>query len=137
MEPTEAAWVAGIIEGEGCIVWYRDQARIQVKMTDHDVIERLQAWTGLGTVREEKRPANRKRIWKWVVGPQEDFLALAEQIEPYLLARRAARLREVRASLLLHREGVAERAALRSSNITPAALRMRKSRARRKELACL
>lgn len=114
--PCEAAWAAGIIDGEGCIFWAKgrssDGPRITVKMTDFDVIERLHLWSGMGTVVAHKSYEGRKQAWIWVVCRHDDFLALAEAIEPWLLSRRAAKLREVRALLLQRRADIAARRAL-------------------------
>lgn len=115
--PVEAAWVAGIIEGEGCIQWDASSraCHITVSMTDYDVIERLFILTGIGHVNAKKQRANRldgtpvKQQWRWRVSTREDFRALAEQIEPFLLSRRAAKLREVLAMIRQHEDSVTER----------------------------
>ncbi|MEV3895305.1 LAGLIDADG family homing endonuclease [Streptomyces anulatus] len=113
MTPVEAAWVAGLFEGEGCITWTsKGQAGLAVTSTDYDVIERLALLVGLGSVvAKSPRTEERKPYWIWKVGSQEDFLSVAEQIEPFLLSRRSARLREVRALLAQHQERVAARRA--------------------------
>jgi len=49
MTAPEAAWLAGILEGEGSFLSGKSIA-IQVTMTDLDVLERLQPITGLGRV---------------------------------------------------------------------------------------
>lgn len=113
MTPVEAAWVAGLFEGEGCIGWSaHGQASLTVTSTDYDVIERLALLVGLGTVKAKTpRTPERKPYWIWKVGSHEDFLSVAEQIEPFLLSRRSARLREVRALLAQHQERVAAKRA--------------------------
>ena len=68
MTVAELAWVAGLIEGEGCFFVterktekygpYR-YARVTVCMTDRDILELLQAVTGVGIIekmRERKNP---------------------------------------------------------------------------------
>lgn len=110
MEPERAAWLAGIIEGEGSIIWQSHHdgrcsaASIRVGMTDLDVIERLREWSGVGTIFTEKnRPDGRKPLWRWTVAKQKDVLDLFDAIEPYLLSRRGSRLREVRTLLVEYR----------------------------------
>jgi hypothetical protein len=104
----QAMWVAGIIEGEGSIGWREGRvARIAVGMSDHDVIYRLHEWTGLGHVHPHPiQEAHHKPMLVWVVSAQEEFLTLAAAIEPHLLARRSARLREVRENLLEHQREI-------------------------------
>jgi len=41
MDPTAAAWAAGVLDGEGCIDAPRGNPRIRVKMSDPDVIIRI------------------------------------------------------------------------------------------------
>jgi hypothetical protein len=117
MTEAQVAWVAGIIEGEGTIVWADGRAKyaaVKVHMTDQDTVQRLHAWTGLGTVTDHRPRTDRhKASWLWSVQRQDEFLALAAAVEPWLMSRRTARLQEVRASLLAHREGVASRKASR------------------------
>jgi len=52
--PVNMAWLAGLVEGEGCIRLQKSNksvgASVIVQMTDGDVIERLQSITGLGCV---------------------------------------------------------------------------------------
>lgn len=98
MTDAETAWVAGLIEGEGYIGWTNRQAVIAVKMTDLDVLERLQSWTGFGRIHSLRYYEGRddcKPQWTWRVGGRRDFIELARAIEPYMLARRGARIREV------------------------------------------
>lgn len=108
MSQVDAAWVAGLFEGEGCITWTeRGQAGMTVSSTDRDVIERLHAVVGFGSVvAKQPRTQNRKPYWLWKVGSQEGFLAVADQIEPFLMSRRTARLEEVRKLLAAHQERV-------------------------------
>lgn len=59
-------WVAGIIEGEGCIFHnkyttkkgeYRQYPSIVVEMCDRDVLDRIHSITGFGTVMSATRPS--------------------------------------------------------------------------------
>lgn len=54
MTPEQAAWVAGLLEGEGSFVSGRCVG-ITVTMTDLDVLQRLQAATGVGIINALKR----------------------------------------------------------------------------------
>jgi hypothetical protein len=108
MSDVEVAWVAGIIEGEGCFSFKsNNQAAVIVCMVDKDVIDQLAAWTGVGVVVPKRaRRSQYQDQWRWTVTAQNDFLALAEKIRPWMKARRGARLDEVCAALLAHRERV-------------------------------
>lgn len=123
MDTAQAAWVAGIIEGEGYIGWKLrgpyGTARFCVNMTDQDVIQRLHEWTGYGTVIMPKKTIeHHKQQWRWEVARQDEWLALAEAIEPWLMSRRGAKLREVRALLLDHQSRVSSTAGERVARST-------------------
>jgi hypothetical protein len=102
----EIAWAAGIIEGEGCFSYngrsqYGDRRyqypRIEVRMTDPDVIARLQRIFG-GNVRacnnHIARP-EQKQQFTWDITNMADFDRVAALIRPWLGARRRARLDEI------------------------------------------
>jgi hypothetical protein len=100
MTPTEAAWVAGIVEGEGTIsITSQGTPFIKVSMTDEDVVRRLRDWTGVGRFATTHPPAwqekGYKRQYIWQVAKAADVLLVAEAIGPFLLGRRAARLAEI------------------------------------------
>lgn len=89
---TEWAWVAGIVEGEGCLHVPADRkgaGRIHVKMTDHDVVERLHQLIGMGRIRAG---TTQKVEWKpclcWEVAYRNDVLFILQNIKPWLGARR-------------------------------------------------
>jgi len=100
------AWVAGLLEGEGCFfpIEYKTPkygpyvyARVAVLMTDLDVLQRIQDLTGVGkitgpTIRENPK---HKPIWKWTVTKHRDALLLMEAVYPWMGSRRRARIDEV------------------------------------------
>jgi len=101
-EKWQIAWIAGIVEGEGCIHipltpkpgWVRPT--LGVSMTDFDVLQRLQSWTGVGSLAEvKKRRHQTKRIWYWHVGKQKDVLWLVRLLLPYFCSRRRAKAESV------------------------------------------
>jgi hypothetical protein len=66
-------------------------------MTDEDVINRLHAVTGVGTVHYRGKPSQGRRpVWGWAVRRRSNVVALDELLAPLLLGRRretvAARL---------------------------------------------
>ena len=96
MSPCEAAWVAGIVDGEGTITvrtkpypgGKRYQvASISVPNTDVSMIARLVECTGIGRVGMNVRPSHkRKRIWRWQTD-QQQAAAVVRQLLPWLTAK--------------------------------------------------
>jgi hypothetical protein len=120
----EWAWVAGVIEGEGCFQICKRPARksqdaaVTVLMTDEDVIRRLQELSGVGRVTGPHIRGVNKPIWLWRVAKADEAIPLITAIRPWLLARRAARADEVVAILATkkprsYRQTVAEKKAKR------------------------
>lgn len=89
------AWAAGIIEGEGTIVYTKIKDRadsfrscIAVTMTDEDVITKIHSILGVGTVRGPYLKDNHKSRWTWAVQNQKGCFDTLLQIMPYLGKRR-------------------------------------------------
>ena len=110
LSPLELAWVAGLLEGEGC---FSRKSRasslrgitVQCHMTDRDVLRRLHHTIGVGHLRGPyangftRRP-NGKPLKKckprWMVqvsGPAA--YQLMKQLLPPMCSRRAKRIREL------------------------------------------
>lgn len=107
MTEPEAAWVAGLLEGEGWIGLTSPTAAairhpcISIKMTDEDVVRRVFAIVGAGTFRlasagpSTKSGMPRKQPYQWSKSGREFAIALYEQLKPWLGERRCARFEEV------------------------------------------
>ena len=103
--PTEAeiAYAAGLFEGEGCITFSGKRpnhpgkgARLQLAMSDHDVVERFAAIVGAGTVLvKTSTPAHQKRQWVWCVVKYSEVVRIGEMLRPWMGQRRSQRLDEV------------------------------------------
>ena len=102
MKNTELAWLAGLLEGEGCF-WLRKPrgARqscspyLAVSMTDKDVVERVAKIFG---VQVKKKPDQRKAHYKpcWTVQASGPRAALwMNRMLPFMGMRRTARINEV------------------------------------------
>ena len=97
MSPCEAAWVAGIIDGEGTITIrtkpYPGGKRYQVASlsacnTDTELIARLVEYTGIGRLHFQLRANHkRKEIWRWQTD-QRQAAAVVEQLLPWLTPKR-------------------------------------------------
>ncbi len=86
-------WVAGLVEGEGCIYKRPDGCyRIQVAMTDKDVLEKAQGYTGMGRVypRPSKTELDRKAMYQWIVYRQGEVYALLAMLYQSMCKRRKA-----------------------------------------------
>lgn len=88
----EVAWLAGIYEGEGsCAISKTGRAiNVTVTMTDFDIIERLHALTGLGSVSGPFARGDNKPYKTWQVS-SIDAVTFLETIKPWLGMRREAR----------------------------------------------
>lgn len=100
MTPFELGWITGIIEGEGCIgVPQKGSVRVQVQMTDLDVIRRCRDTTGIGRLYGPYTNGPHKLRYQWVVGHRRDTYALLKAIQPHLGIRRATKAAEAIAHL--------------------------------------
>lgn len=103
MNSADTAWVAGIVEGEGCMgldssgvgtTRTNPKAYIKVAMTDEDVIRALHQKTGVGNVYGpypgggSKGKDHWKEQWVWHVGKREDVYSIITDILPFLYGRR-------------------------------------------------
>ena len=97
---SEAAYIAGLFDGEGCVTckkkptkradrggkvynqWY---IRCEISMTDKEVISWIHEVLGFGWSREKiyrKKPTHYKKQWRWCCG-YRDALVFAKLIWPY------------------------------------------------------
>lgn len=85
----EIAWVAGILEGEG--YFYLNKGyypRIELKMTDKDVVERIAEFIGSTVIKQRyKELEHHKDVW---ITTKQGFSAMdtMELIYPYMSVRR-------------------------------------------------
>jgi hypothetical protein len=90
----DIAWMAGIIEGEGCIhvISRGDGVQVKVTMTDLDIIQRLHETSGIGLVRfaSMKGRERHKPQFSWIVQRSRDVARLLCAIAPVLGERRRA-----------------------------------------------
>ncbi len=99
MSGIEAAWVAGLLEGEGSFIVNQRQApRISMQTTDEDVIERLKRVIGAGNVNRLAPRAGRKPCWGYMLNGLYDVVYVLDQIEAFMGARRLNQIVKVRAA---------------------------------------
>jgi hypothetical protein len=98
LSEADIAWVAGILEGEGCWTRKRNGSRwwIAVRMTDKDIIDRLAQVTGVGRISQDRpRRPHHKMAWAWLVMARPHREWLTVQVWPRMGERRARRIEEV------------------------------------------
>lgn len=100
MKETEAAYLAGLIDGEGTIVvnrtntsksakackrGYSYRAHLAISMTDEKMIRWVKRITNLGQIGKASKPKNpkHKRAWRWSVWSREASTVLLI-VYPYL-----------------------------------------------------
>lgn len=100
MSPSDLAWLAGLIEGEGYLGIVRGRGVVRVAMTDADVVERMRAVSGVGLVGDLPRRADHhKAVRVWTVQRDAVVPGLLLAVAPLLGARRRIRASEI---LALH-----------------------------------
>lgn len=91
----ELAWIAGIIDGEGCIDLRKTeypsgnnsyQPIISVEMTHKETIYRLQELFNLGSIYYRSRKANHKNAYNWTVCSDNAFY-VAKLIKDYVFTK--------------------------------------------------
>lgn len=103
MSKTELAWLAGLLEGEGCFYLTSNRQTkktyhypaVQLCMTDRDIVERAAVLMG---TKCWARKANYKPNWNqaWVtavIGSRA--VALMEAVLPFMGIRRSAKIRSL------------------------------------------
>lgn len=103
LRPEQVAWIAGIIEGEGSFIAERRRsgryatriyasARIQVQMTDLDVIEKLRTLAG-GTINTyvDKRPQCKDQ-YRWTFRGYENVVLMTDLLRPWMFSRRTGQM---------------------------------------------
>ena len=95
----EVAWVAGILEGEGCFDYQQPLRKrcpqVRVEMVDKDIVMRVQGITG-GTIClfKGKQP-NHNDSWCLGIRRKELVIPLLNKILPYMSMRRTAKIKEL------------------------------------------
>ena len=103
MTEVQIAWMAGLLEGEGC--WLINHTkkwsspRILLQMTDEDVVRKAARITGVGKVGGPygpyKNSLGTKSWFKWDVNKRVDVEYLSGLVLPHMGTRRTAKILEV------------------------------------------
>lgn len=93
MSQTEAAYVAGLLDGEGCFSVFQKKdgavgLSLSLYMTNREVMDAVKKYTGTTcNILPIKGRENRKDQWLWKPSLSEAKV-LVEQILPYLIVKR-------------------------------------------------
>jgi hypothetical protein len=101
MTSQQVSWLAGLFEGEGCVLLFpKGREALNLQMTDEDVVRRAHAVSRVGHVYGPVQPKgpNRKPVWRWHVRKSSDVAGLAMTMYPLLGARRRAAVRKMLAA---------------------------------------
>ena len=90
----QIAWASGIFEGEGWIKKDKRRERayeVAIKMSDFDVLQRLQQAFNAGNVSANTVPNNprHKQLYVWRVCNRKDIIKVLTLMLPYLGERRS------------------------------------------------
>lgn len=96
MTPEEAAWAAGLIEGEGCFSLTGPTAVLILQMTDEEPVRRLASLCpGARVSVIEPKKSNHKPLYRMYLGGWVNLAPVADAIRPWLCVRRRNKLDEV------------------------------------------
>lgn len=93
---TDKAYIAGIIDGEGCIGYYNrgshkgvpyHSASVHISMTDPRPIKWLKDKVGYGTVSFVTKSGNRRNVYSWQLSNQSELKEFLKTIRPFLLLK--------------------------------------------------
>ncbi len=95
LTPTEAAYLAGIVDGEGSLYLRSDKrgptkyTRIIIGITSIELIEWLREKVGGNPAHTDKPLPKRSTVYRWQVSHHLDCATVLRQIIPYLVIKRA------------------------------------------------
>jgi len=95
MTTPEAAWLAGLFDGEGSLSSAMAGRRRQYKSwllslpnTHLPTIERCVELTGVGRIQAKPIPKlGKKPQWAWCVTRQREIASICQQLRPYLITK--------------------------------------------------
>jgi LAGLIDADG-like domain len=91
-DPRATAWLAGLIEGDGCI----RMNEVAVATVDKDTAERAQAVAGCGQIYHvPRRRANWSEMYAWKVTSRQNVDHVLRAVQPWMLSRRSAAIRAI------------------------------------------
>jgi deoxycytidine triphosphate deaminase len=93
MRDVAAAWLAGIIDGEGCLSVHDKGVRLTVTNTDKEMLELARSLTGVGQIYEKDDGDPKHKVrYDWVVTRSRHVQELLVRVLPYMVIKRAKAL---------------------------------------------
>ncbi len=100
MENEEIAYLAGLLEGEGCfgLTSYGRSSQIQVAMTDREPLEAVARITGVGKVRGPYQRTNSKNkpFFSWAISDRVHVKRICDAVYPWMSPRRKQKIDSLR-----------------------------------------
>jgi hypothetical protein len=101
LSETQKAYLAGLIDGEGCVTILKHQgknnrspvyrAMLVVAMTSKETIEAIHTFTSVGTIHYEERNNKKETncsVYRWQISVSTDLRGVLQAILPYLILKR-------------------------------------------------
>jgi len=118
-------YIAGFFDGEGSIVMVPVRRhRIFITQTNEEVLRRIQAFTGVGSVVPiTKRKKHWKDAWIYYVAKGENVLSFLRGVKPYLIVKKQLTVQTIRNLEITERQRKRKKRMLESRIIKAKALR--------------
>lgn len=86
---TDKAWVAGLIDGDGCLSLSTGNSSFRkpilvVDNTDMEILDELKRLYGGGLVKKRRREDHHRQAWSWRVYGASQIIALLVDVLPYM-----------------------------------------------------
>jgi len=93
ISPTDAAWLAGIIDGEGCFTIIRRATGVigislQISNTCEIMLHKVQRLLGGHITNIPQQPRETRSAWQWRISAKKDLRRICLTILPYLVSKR-------------------------------------------------
>lgn len=82
-------YIAGFVDGEGTIGYYKDRGRLSIPQTHKGVLLEIQKYLGEGKVYlVTKRQEHWKEAWVYILQDAPKVLEVLKKIEPFLIVKK-------------------------------------------------
>jgi hypothetical protein len=86
------AYVAGVLDGDGCISYHRTSLRISITTLDHNFAEQLSRFIGcahIATVSNKGKPSHHLPLYRVIVSGNDRAYDFLKKVQPYLYIKKA------------------------------------------------
>lgn len=107
MKKIDLMWLVGLLEGEGCFTYIRDQRngkdrrypRIDLQMNDRDVVKKVHVIAGVGNFAIARR-GGKKAGYRWCCTTAQ-ARSLMKKLLPHMGKRRSRRIKQLLSGKLI------------------------------------